>query len=85
MLVYKHEQGLNGTVKMMPPNQDDPRRRKPNITRATKELGWRPVVSSACVCVCVTVCGGVSKEKISSSLATQYMYTPSFSMLHSAK
>ena len=26
-------------------NQDDPKRRQPNIARAMKQLGWRPVVS----------------------------------------
>ena len=35
---------------MMPANQDDPRRRQPNIARAVKELGWRPVVSSRALC-----------------------------------
>ncbi len=39
--------GVNAELKMVPPNQDDPRRRKPDISRAQKELNWSPVVSSA--------------------------------------
>ena len=46
---------------MMPANEDDPRRRKPNITRATKELGWRPVVSPVYVTVCVNCVHRVSE------------------------
>ena len=31
-------------IKMVPHNQDDPRRRRPDITRARKYLHWEPVV-----------------------------------------
>lgn len=43
--------GKNGSVVLMPANQDDPRRRQPNINRAIKELGWRPVVKSLIILV----------------------------------
>jgi UDP-glucuronate decarboxylase len=32
-------------IKQMPPVVDDPRRRKPDITRAKKELNWEPQFS----------------------------------------
>lgn len=31
-------------VKHLPPVQDDPQKRRPDITRAEKELKWKPVV-----------------------------------------
>ena len=32
-------------MEMKPHNQDDPHRRKPDISRAKKQLNWSPVVS----------------------------------------
>ncbi len=29
-------------IKNLPPVRDDPRKRKPDITRAKKEIGWEP-------------------------------------------
>jgi UDP-glucuronate decarboxylase len=40
----------NSTVKMLPATKDDPRQRKPDITLAGEQLGWKPVVS-ACPCL----------------------------------
>lgn len=35
----------NSTIKMLPATKDDPRQRKPDITLAGQQLGWKPVVS----------------------------------------
>jgi UDP-glucuronate decarboxylase len=37
--------GSSSPVTQRPLPQDDPRRRKPDITRAQALLGWQPVVS----------------------------------------
>ena len=37
--------GNSTGIKMLPYNQDDPHRRRPDITRALKVLNWRPIVS----------------------------------------
>ena len=34
----------NSQIKLLPATQDDPSQRKPDITVAKKELGWKPVV-----------------------------------------
>jgi UDP-glucuronate decarboxylase len=34
----------NSTIKYLPANKDDPRQRKPDITVANTQLGWKPVV-----------------------------------------
>eukprot|EP01034_Spumella_vulgaris_P029391 gene29391-36440_t len=35
----------NSTIQMLPATKDDPKQRKPDITCAGRELGWKPVVS----------------------------------------
>ncbi|VDK81516.1 unnamed protein product [Litomosoides sigmodontis] len=37
--------GSNSSIVHEPEQQDDPRQRKPDISRANKKLSWRPVVS----------------------------------------
>ena len=32
------------TIKMLPATKDDPRKRKPDITVAGREIGWKPQV-----------------------------------------
>jgi UDP-glucuronate decarboxylase len=34
----------NSTIEHLEPMQDDPQKRRPDITRAQKELKWKPVV-----------------------------------------
>lgn len=37
--------GMKTEIEFLPPLEDDPRRRKPDITRAKELLGWRPTVA----------------------------------------
>lgn len=34
----------NSTIRLLPATKDDPKKRKPDISLAMKELGWSPVV-----------------------------------------
>lgn len=34
----------NSTIRMLPATKDDPKQRKPDITCAGREIGWKPVV-----------------------------------------
>jgi len=49
----------SSTIKMLPATKDDPRKRKPDITVAGRELGWKPQVKNCyhvgVVCVLVIV------------------------------
>jgi len=40
----------SSTIKMLPATKDDPRKRKPDITVAGRELGWKPQVPKMAVC-----------------------------------
>ena len=35
----------NSTIKFLPATTDDPKQRKPDITTAKREIGWRPQVT----------------------------------------
>ena len=41
--------GIRGNIEMKPHNQDDPNRRKPDITKAQVHLHWKPTVSNCTV------------------------------------
>ncbi len=34
----------NSTIRMLPATKDDPKQRKPDITTANTQIGWKPVV-----------------------------------------
>jgi UDP-glucuronate decarboxylase len=41
-VLIKEITGSNSTIRMLPATKDDPKQRKPDITTAGRELGWRP-------------------------------------------
>lgn len=43
--IVKELTGSNSEIQFRPPLPDDPKRRKPDITKARKLLGWEPVIS----------------------------------------
>lgn len=43
-MLIKELTGSNATIKHLPATQDDPRKRRPDITTAKRELGWSPKV-----------------------------------------
>lgn len=45
----------NSTIKMLPATKDDPRQRKPDITLAGQQLGWKPVVRYLFIFTFITV------------------------------
>jgi UDP-glucuronate decarboxylase len=38
-------EGTTSTIELLPPTQDDPKRRRPSIERAKAVLGWEPKVT----------------------------------------
>jgi UDP-glucuronate decarboxylase len=40
-----HLLGSTSSIEMLPPTQDDPKRRRPSIQRAKDVLGWEPKVT----------------------------------------
>jgi UDP-glucuronate decarboxylase len=38
-------EGTTSTIELLPPTQDDPKRRRPSIVRAKAVLGWEPKVT----------------------------------------
>ena len=37
--------GSNSTIRNLPRTEDDPKQRKPDISLAEREIGWKPMVS----------------------------------------
>jgi len=35
----------NSTIRSLPPTKDDPKQRRPDISTALEQLGWKPIVS----------------------------------------
>ena len=36
----------NSTIRSLPATKDDPKQRRPDISTALEQLGWKPIVSS---------------------------------------
>lgn len=43
--LIQKQTGMSSGIKMLAPNQDDPRRRRPDISLAKQQLKWQPIVS----------------------------------------
>jgi UDP-glucuronate decarboxylase len=43
-VLIKEITNSNSTIKMLPATKDDPKQRRPDITTAGLQIGWKPVV-----------------------------------------
>lgn len=38
----------NSSIRSLPATKDDPKQRRPDISTALEQLGWKPIVSTIC-------------------------------------